>query len=548
MRLHPSWFIVISSLAAAGCAEALETDPAETEPRAVECSAHAPLDFGSAFGPHMVLHRHQPRIEGTGHPGDTVEVTLADAAPAQTTVGPQGRWQIDFPDTLAPGNTTIVASDSCSEAVLEDVALGQAWLCTGQSNMAHRLATEWSDAQEHSLPFADLLEHERQLLLAEAPEIQDWVRILHVAPDADANPLDDFAPPQFPAFQQSWSRPSWSDARYFSAVCWHFGRRLAEELSEPIGLVQAAYGGTKIQGWMPVETIRDEYSSSSDEHEQLNDAALYNAMIHPLLGGRYAGVLWYQGESSTELRSVYDELLTGMIDAWRERFEAASLPFFVVQLAGQDQPPLTPQAFVPGAEVTDVELQSNPYAVADLRHQQYVAASQTPGVSVVAALGTMVEGVVDGRHPMDKLTLSQRLARSALAVVYGQPQDDLQPRWHHNKTHVKYGKLYLQAFLPNRTPEQMPSVGDALDGFLLRDDGSASMTMATARVHATYPPDDTGANDGRMWIEVSAPDVVQPVEVRYQWHINPSLGFEDGGEVLLPFCASAATGWSLCEL
>ncbi len=50
----------------------------------------------------------------------------------------------------------------------------------------------------------------------------------------------------------------------FSAVCWLFGRRMNQKFDIPIGLVQSALGGTRIQRWSSEEAILECYDAVED--------------------------------------------------------------------------------------------------------------------------------------------------------------------------------------------------------------------------------------------------------------------------------------------
>ena len=73
-----------------------------------------------------------------------------------------------------------------------------------------------------------------------------------------------------------------------SAVSYYFGRRIHQEANIPIGIINAAYGGSRIEPWIP------EYNGN------VASSTLYNAMINPIVPMTIKGFLWYQGESNSQ--------------------------------------------------------------------------------------------------------------------------------------------------------------------------------------------------------------------------------------------------------
>ena len=147
---------------------------------------------------------------------------------------------------------------------LSDVAFGDVWLCSGQSNM------EWTvsgvrDAQAE----------------IEAGALYQDIRLLRLANIFSPSPVEEalgFDSPQ-------WVRPSvkYLTAPSFSAICLFYGEQLYDELEVPIGLIDSSWGGTIIEAWSPPEVIVD----CGVEDEGTNDNAnhnnyLFNSMIFPL--------------------------------------------------------------------------------------------------------------------------------------------------------------------------------------------------------------------------------------------------------------------------
>jgi sialate O-acetylesterase len=131
----------------------------------------------------------------------------------------------------------------------------------------------------------------------------------------------------------------------------------------------------------------------------LGSSVLYNAMLHPLRRSPVRGFLWYQGESDASRAERYRTLFARQIERWRALFCEPTAPFLFVQLAGYGPVPDEPA----------------PHDWGELREAQACALG-LPNTGMAVALDV---GSPDDIHPRDKRTVGERLARWALARVYG---------------------------------------------------------------------------------------------------------------------------------
>ncbi len=122
---------------------------------------------------------------------------------------------------------------------------------------------------------------------------------------------------------------------------------------------------------------------------------LYNAMIHPLKNLSFRGALWYQGESNVDRWNEYDDLLTAMIGCWRETFDDADMPFYIVELAD----------FLHKDDV------AGRAAWAELRKRQAKAADMNENTRLIRNSDL---GEWNDIHPLDKKTLGKRAASAVL--------------------------------------------------------------------------------------------------------------------------------------
>jgi sialate O-acetylesterase len=185
----------------------------------------APL-LAAPFGDHAVLQRDRPiPLWGRAAPGARVELAFAGHA-TRVRADAEGRWQAQLPALAAGGPYTLSARSGARRQQLDDVLVGDVWLCSGQSNM--------------ELPVERTLDARSELADAAHPRI----RLLQVAKHASPVPRRDFddAP--------AWQPADADSVRGFSAACYYFGRELQQRVDVPIGLINASWGGSGIQGWI----------------------------------------------------------------------------------------------------------------------------------------------------------------------------------------------------------------------------------------------------------------------------------------------------------
>ena len=192
-------------------------------------SAVSGLKLPAIFGDHMVLQQAMPiPVWGWDIPGTRITVAF-DGASASTTSDSDGRWSLRLPaHAVATGLAMTITGSTTIR--LTDVAVGEVWLCSGQSNM------EW--------PVKLSANAESELAHADHPNI----RLFMVPKRPAASPQDDAPGGQWRSCNSETLAP-------FSAVGYFFGRELHRELNVPIGLMNASWGGTAIETWTSREAL-----------------------------------------------------------------------------------------------------------------------------------------------------------------------------------------------------------------------------------------------------------------------------------------------------
>lgn len=432
----------------------------------VSSFAVAETKLPSIIGSNMVLQRGKTvPIWGWDEAGQEVKVSF-NGQKALTKADAKGRWQVNLKAMKAGGPFTMEIVGT-SEIKLENVLIGEVWLCSGQSNM------EWAVRSSNN--------SKEEIAAADHPQIRH-IKIPHRPSDK----------PEQDVPSNGWQVCSPKTAGNFTAVGYFFGRRLQKELGVPVGLIGSNWGGTRIEPWTPPEGFKKVPALKASHADKLDTfptkngnrinhqspLALYNGMIHPLLPYEIKGAIWYQGESNNGEGMLYYEKMKALILGWREVWKNPELPFYFVQLApftyGGGRAPALP--FIWEAQAKTLELPNTGMAV-------------TTDISNIRDI-----------HPRNKQDVGTRLALWALAKNYG--KEDL----------VYSGPLYKSMKVDGN--KVLLSFDHVAEGLKTRD-GKAPSHFTIAGADKQFV-EATAKIDGSQ-IVVSADSVKNPVAVRFGW-------------------------------
>lgn len=186
------------------------------------------------FGDHMVMQRDKPNtFWGWTTPHDTVTLSVGGKS-FETRAEASGAWSVKVtpPPVGGPYSVKVVGEETVE---LADVLVGDVWICSGQSNMEQgMMMTDGAEADVKS---------------AEKPTI----RLYMAGKQVGVTPMSVNSGEWKVCSPASLVDGGWGG---FSGVGYHFGRRLNEELKVPVGLVQAAWGGTSAEAWTGTEAIK----------------------------------------------------------------------------------------------------------------------------------------------------------------------------------------------------------------------------------------------------------------------------------------------------
>ena len=436
------------------------------------------LAISGAFKNHMVLQREtEAVIWGTGVPGRKVSVMGTwDNKVYRVSSDKDGKWQTKMKTPKAGGPYQVHVGDGKKEITLNDVLLGDVWICGGQSNMQWKMrgfgVNHWKeDVQKAKLPMIRLCDVPQVLGLEEQDNVS-----------------------------ASWKVCSPNSVMTFSAVGYFFGSRLHKELNVPIGLISTNWGGSSAEAWTSEEVLRKqfpEFKSAFAKYpgqlqeggatyrgknkprwlNQRSPSACYNSMIKPLLPFSCRGVIWYQGESNVKAPEQYQTLFPAMIQDWRDRWGQGDLPFYFVQIA-------------------PFHYKTNPMSAAFLREAQGMALS-LPNTGMVV---TMDIGDPTNIHPKVKKPVSERLALLALKHTYGKSEL------------IASGPVYSEQKIKGK---KIRLSFTEIGGGLASRDGEPLTHFTIAGSNGKFVPANAEI-DGDT-IVVQSPQISKPKAVRFGW-------------------------------
>lgn len=191
----------------------------------------ADIKLPKIFESNMVLQRNKPvHVWGWADPGEAVAISFNNQIKT-TKADKKGNWNINFSEMKAGGPYEMRISGD-NQVVLSNLLVGDVWICGGQSNMQWRL--DQTGFQEEDTSW-----------LRKAP-----IRLFTVHTDMDYMPKEDLS-------GSGWKTLSRENINEFSAVAYHFGKFINNELDVPVGLISDNLGATAIETWMSNEALME---------------------------------------------------------------------------------------------------------------------------------------------------------------------------------------------------------------------------------------------------------------------------------------------------
>ncbi len=454
----------------------------------------------------MVLQRGAViYIWGTTDTDESITVSFADKKIKTKSVN--HNWEAKFPAMQAGGPFVIRIEGSSDTLLLNDILIGDVWICAGQSNMRLRVNQAYDAA-------ITLLSASNNNL-----RLSDW--------EGRLEPINKKYPLPFllqlnsanyytPA---SWKAADSFSVSSFSAVGYYFGNTLQKSIHIPIGLINNSIGGVPVETYIPLQAMaKDSVLLSLAGKDWLSDPIyprwtaervnqnlqawkeagavspmpghpyqpgyLFDAAIAPLKKLAFKGVIWYQGESNATYTgdsvsmdaSLNKHKLQLLINSWRNFFADQQLPFIIIQLPSIKR---------------DWEL---------YREVQMELSKEMQNVSLVVTLDL---GNADDVHPKNKKTVGERAARASLGNIY-------------HKNLVPSGPVYNSfRVTDDKLIVSFTNTGNGLATM----DGQPLRRVLICGEDKLFYPANALFKKNELWL--SSAKVPHPLTARYAWEDNP---------------------------
>lgn len=375
------------------------------------------LSLPAIYSDNMVIQRDMPFVvKGTANPGrlegDNSEVTVKlGKQKVKANVNEWGEWEAVFAPMKADGKSYTMSVECGKQKITyKNIAVGEVWLCSGQSNMAFMVKESSHSGQSlENIKGKDIRLYDMKPRVLTNNIEWDSLDLVKL------NRHDYYLP-------ASWQMQNEQNVSDFSAVAYHFGAMLADSLGVPVGLICNAVGGAPAEAfidrrtlefhpvlidilydWRNNDMIQDwcrgragkniAKSGNRLQRHPYEPCYLYETGIAPIACYPIKGAIWYQGESNAHNIELHEVIFPTLIDCWRRTWNNPEMPFYFVQLSGINRP-------------------SWPH----FRDSQRRMAESIPYCDFAVSSD---KGHPTDVHPKEKAPVGERLARLALNSTYG---------------------------------------------------------------------------------------------------------------------------------
>lgn len=446
------------------------------------------------FTDHAVFQQNTEKhpFRGYAPAGSKVDVEFRGKT-ANALADQKGEWCVYLPTGNAGTGFELKAVCNGKTLLAKDIAIGEVWLVSGQSNAEFELrrfkdGAEWAkDAAYPQIRF----------------QRQTW-QPRHMRKDDRWQVLDE------------------KTAMNFSATGFFFSKELFKKHNVPVGIIVAAAGGSIINKWLPVSALeqipyarekvigplkkaqaayperKKAYEAEMEKRKGLSKeeiaklpkirkpyppsqsySTLFNERVSRLAGHPLKGAIWYQGEADAMFAGgyIYREYLEGLIKSYRTHFKNNDLPFLIVE----------------------IPYYGNHHIWSDLRDSQKFVTDKTNNAYLVTILDL---GDLKDIHPPRKAELGTRLMLAAERFVYGKDVTATGPVYESMKVEGNTIVLNFKAH----------SIG----GGLCAIDGKPLRGFFIAGKDGKFAPADAEIKGDT--VVVSSPKIKAPAAVRYAWN------------------------------
>jgi sialate O-acetylesterase len=400
------------------------------------------LRLPNIFANGMVLQRDKPvSVWGWAKPKSVITVEFAGQSKSAT-AGDDSKWSVKLDALNASSDSrTLIVRSGNKKLALDNVLVGEVWVCGGQSNMEWKL---------RSTRDADI-----ELAAADYPQI----RFIRLPKIAHIKPQEDFTVENENSPTGNWRTATAAQVENCTGVGYYFARRLHRNLKVPVGIIDNSWGGTMAQNWCSKESLANIPEMKDDinkfeaklkkwidggreagakkrltadlaEWEKARAAAkakgerqpgrpnpksydnpalagqpggMFNGSLAPFTNMTVRGVLFYQGENNSFGNSwkPFHRTFATVISDWRAAFGQPDMPFGIIQIAGW-------------STRRSMSYDMNHHCNV-VREIQFDIWQKTPNTGLIVTFDTNSDSNI---HPKRKEPVGERSARWALAEVY----------------------------------------------------------------------------------------------------------------------------------
>lgn len=531
------------------------------------------------FQSNMVIQRDKPiKVWGWAAPGKKVTVTFAGAS-ASATAAEDRSWAVTLPAQEAssePRAMAVAAEDTTLE--LDNILVGDVWLCGGQSNMEFEIAK--------------LVGGRLEIVSANFPKI----RLLTVPHQNGPDEKQGFARiHEWSAWsgrhfrRGDWDVCSPETVPLFSGIGYVFARRVHMATQVPIGMIDISRGGTCIETWLARSELNaidapevasklaewDQKIADFDPQEDLEERIkrhddwvvrmkkdgkdipanrtaptdprpgpamdmnrpgnCYASMMAPIAGLSVKGALWHQGYNNAMQPNghvMYYQLFSKMIASWRATFNDSEMPFGIISLCTAGEPQNLDNYVEMMADEGNYirEVQYRTF----LDHKN----AGDPNVGFASSFDQRRAWY----HPQIKIPVGERIARWALATQYGMSKHIQWEPPTYQEMVIEDGRILLKG-----ASAMLAYYDGPIQGFSIA--GKDGMFQPAHAEHLVTGKDSRGRQkrDNKV-IVLSSPLVPEPVHFRYAWGRNPLANLKANNSDDIPFATQRSDNWNLADM
>ncbi|HNX89530.1 MAG TPA: sialate O-acetylesterase [Paludibacteraceae bacterium] len=440
-------------------------------------NANADVTLPKVISSGMVLQRDaKVPVWGKAEAGEKVTVSFAGQE-VTTVADADGKWSVTLKSlklNVQPADMIISGKNTIT---LENILVGDVWLCSGQSNMEYpfdyRLKKYATPVRGENVALEELLKPK-----------SDKIRYLYAEKQNDTKDIKSVG----------WFTSNDSVLRNVSAIGYFFGKYIYEETNVPVGIISSSWGGTMIEEWTPAWVYEKSpvFAGQIDPNDKKINGRIagtkFYSMIQPIVPFAVKGMLWYQGETNcmSEDQATYPEKMKMLLETYRSLFRNPQMPFYYVQIA--------PYLY---SKRTNDKMQHTPELLPEFwEAQSSFLSTHRTGMVVTTDLVDNLSDI----HPSYKWEVARRLSLWALAKDYNKKVIYQSPGYKSMK--IKDGKIIL--------------IFHNIGGGLISKDGEALTWFTIAGADGNFVP--AKAEIKRKTVVVWADEVKQPEMVRFAWN------------------------------